>query len=223
MKVLIQCAATKDPRAGCMRATDGRRVKFVAHPPPKGECGGDYTLAHPDDFSDNGQTWRACILTYNQNREVNPFGLLPAYRLYSHPAYRALADGLGVRNLFILSAGWGLIPADFLTPDYDITFSGSADAIKRRRTSDHFNDWSMIESNSSEPLLFLGGKAYFRLFCELTERYGGPRIALYNSTVAPPPWPGVEPVRYVTTTRTNWHYEGARALLDGKIDLSGYV
>lgn len=223
MKVLIQCAATKDPRAGCMRTIDGRRVKFVAHPPLKGEGGGDYLLVHPDDHSDNGQTWRARVLAYNQNREVNPFGLLPAYRLYSNPVYQALADGFGIRNLFILSAGWGLIPADFLTPDYDITFSGIADGIKRRRTSDNFNDWSMIENNSSDPLLFLGGKSYFRLFCELTERYQGARITLYNSTVVASPCPGIKPVRYVTTTRTNWHYEAARALLDGKIDLSGYL
>ena len=61
----------------------------------------------------------------------SPFGLLPAYQLYENSTYNRLVDRFGLSNVYILSAGWGLIPADFLTPHYDITFSASADAYKR--------------------------------------------------------------------------------------------
>jgi hypothetical protein len=40
-----------------------------------------------------------------------------------------LVEKFGIEKVFILSAGWGLIRADFLTPNYDITFSGSAEAF----------------------------------------------------------------------------------------------
>jgi hypothetical protein len=39
-------------------------------------------------------------------------------------------DRFGLENVYVLSASWGLIRADFLTPYYDITFSSSADAYK---------------------------------------------------------------------------------------------
>ena len=41
----------------------------------------------------------------------------------------------GLDRLYILSAGWGLIPGDFLTPNYDITFSAAQNVqrFKRRR------------------------------------------------------------------------------------------
>ena len=58
---------------------------------------------------------------------------LACLRLYKNSAYEYLVNQLGEDKVFILSAGWGLIPAPFLTPDYDITFSGNAEAYKRRR------------------------------------------------------------------------------------------
>ena len=50
--------------------------------------------------------------------------------------YRELVHALGAENVFILSAGWGLLSADFLTPNYDITFSATAERYKRRRVRD---------------------------------------------------------------------------------------
>jgi len=94
-------------------------------------------------------------------------GLLPPYRLYAHDAYGALADKFDVKNVFILSAGWGLIPATFLTPYYDITFSASADSWKRRRREDPYDDFSLIPDDG-EDIVFLGGKDYIPLFCRPT-------------------------------------------------------
>ncbi|MCH6546194.1 MAG: hypothetical protein IH796_09385 [Deltaproteobacteria bacterium] len=171
-------------------------------------------------MSDDGHTWRERLLSYNAAPGANPLGLLPAYRLYANDVYRSLEGRLGAANLFILSAGWGLIPATFLTPDYNITFSGSASSAFRRRRADVFHDWSMIDGGSSELLVFLGGKDYLPHFARLTDHYRGPRIVVFNSATRPNR-AGLTFVRYETSTRTNWHYEAAKALLDGTLKLPG--
>ena len=220
MKVVIQCAAQKQPHAGCMRTESGRRVLFVAHP-SRVDVSDHAAYAHPDDPSGAERTWRERLVAYNQEPGDNPLGLLPASHLYRNAAYSALADNVGVANLFILSAGWGLIPANFLTPDYDITFSNSAEPAKRRGRRDSFHDLRLLDEACDEPIIFFGGKDYFPLFCELTDQYRGRRVAVYNSK-DDPSRDGVECVRYVTTTRTNWHYQGVKAFLSGEFDpLSG--
>ena len=78
----------------------------------------------------------------------------------------------------------------------------------------------MIDGDSSEPLLFLGGKDYLSHFARLTDRYRGPRIAIFNSSDEPN-HEGLIFVRYETSTRTNWHYEAAKSLLDGTFQLPG--
>jgi hypothetical protein len=218
MKIVIQCAGKKADGAGSFRTADGRRVRFVAHPEFVDDL--SYVYAHPDEKSDDGQTWRERLLSYNRDPQSNPLRLRRAFELYQHAAYRELARRFGTRHLFILSAGWGLIPADFLTPDYDITFSSSGNRAVRRSSKDTFLDWAVIDGHNGEPLVFVGGKSYLPHFCRLTEHYEGPRIALYDSQRVPER-AGVRFVRYPTTTRTNWHYGAARGLMDGGVDLDG--
>ena len=122
MIVVIQCAATTQPHAGHLRTRDGRDVVFVAKP-EIAPISGRELYARPDDVSDTGKSWRTVLQEYNAAPGENPLGLLPAWQLYRNPAYRVLADHCGQDHLYILSAGWGLIRADFLTPKYDITFS----------------------------------------------------------------------------------------------------
>ena len=120
MIVVMQCAGSKNLGAGRMLAADGRKILFVAHPesaPPDG-----FVYAHPDDISDMGVPWRTSLLRYNELPHGNPLRLLMAFELYKNDVYRRLAMHVGIENFFILSAGWGLIPASFLTPNYDITF-----------------------------------------------------------------------------------------------------
>ncbi|MGE5063222.1 MAG: hypothetical protein ACM3IG_04065 [Myxococcales bacterium] len=74
-------------------------------------------------------------MAYNDGPD-NPLNLLPAYQLYAHDAYRALAQTFGIDEVFILSAGWGLISASFLTPAYDITFKATKTAPWKRRRQD---------------------------------------------------------------------------------------
>jgi len=215
MIVVIQCAASKQSDAGHLVAASGKRVDFVAHPqiaPPNP----DRMYARPDDLREDGTSWRQLLLKYNQNPDDNPLRLYPAYGLYENKAYGRLVDRFGLRNVYILSAGWGLIPADFLTPYYDITFSPSADAYKRRRKTDQYNDFRMLPDDTENDIVFFGGKDYLSLFCSLTDTIRGRKIVFFNSASVPR-FNGYTFRRFETTTRTNWHYECANAFLNGEI------
>jgi hypothetical protein len=139
-----------------------------------------------------------------------PARLIDAYppgrlRLSAFPGRRPYCPA---SQVFILSAGWGPIPAAFLTPYYDITFSASADAWKRRRKDDRYEDFCRMGDDGDESI-FLGGKDYLPLFCRLTAVLRGRKTVFFNSSDRPVLPAGFTPVRYRTTTRTNWHYECA--------------
>ena len=108
-------------------------------------------------------------MDYNKDGR-NTLRLYPAYQLYRNKIYRRLADRFGLQNLYILSAGWGLIEATFLTPCYDITFSQTKreQKYKRRLQSDQYDDFAILSPTMDEPIVFFGSKAYVELFCYLT-------------------------------------------------------
>ncbi|MDE0053114.1 MAG: hypothetical protein OXP28_05585 [Gammaproteobacteria bacterium] len=172
---------------------------------------------HPDDPSGNRRTWRDELLEYNRRSEDNPLGLLPAWRLYKNAVYSQLVEAFGLNNVFILSAGWGLLAADFLTPNYDITFS-QAEAYKKRRVRDCYYDLRMLPTERAGRIVFVGGEKYVGLFDALTDGSAGKRVIFYNSDRALVVQ-GCSCVRFETTTRTNWHYECAKALIDGSLDI----
>ena len=219
--IVIQCAARKRSHAGCLRLRSGQEVLFVANP-AKAPQGRPYAHAHPDGPADTGETWRKQLLRYNDlHKDVpgdNPLGLLPAWQLYDNPVYAQLAAKYGPERLYILSAGWGLIRADVLTPNYDITFSNNAEPCKRRRKRDAYDDWRMLANDTADPVVFFGGNSYIKLFCALTERVKGPRYVFFNSLNAPDA-PGCHLRKFSTRTRTNWHYECARAFIDGMVGI----
>ena len=217
MIVVIQCAGGKNPHSGRFRTKDGRPVKFVADPDRAPTD--DKVYKRPDDPADSGRSYREELVEYNRRPGDNPLGLLPAWRLYTSPVYAELVNTFCTSNVFILSAGWGLIASDFLTPDYDITFSNSAkggDAYKRRRRNDDYRDLSMLPTDSTGSIVFLGGKDYVPLFCCLTEGAKSERIVFYRyggNSDNPPTASGCRLLRFETSTRTNWHYDCARALI----------
>jgi hypothetical protein len=213
--VVIQCAGSKRKNAGYLKTKDGRPITFVAHPelaPPAATC----VYARPDDPSDAGGTWRDVLLAYNASPGNNPLGLLPAFELYEHDIYRALVRKFGVENMYILSAGWGLIDAAFLTPAYDITFSAKADNLVRRQKQDAFSDLCLLPANTTEHVVCFGSKEYVPLFAALTSAVSGEKTVFYNS-VTPPSAPGCKLVKFATRRRTNWQYQCAAAFLRGDL------
>jgi hypothetical protein len=215
--VVIQCAASKRLNAGYLQQRDGRNVFFVADP--------DSTLAdtscvyaHPDSTADTGNSWRDELISYNDASGNNPLGLLPAWQLYKNETYALLAERYGVDRLYILSAGWGLVSASFLTPKYDITFSTQADSFKQRRKKDRYDDLRMLPTDTTESVVFFVSKGYVPLARALTEDLKGPRHLFYNSKI-PPEAPGFILNAYETRTRTNWQYECAKSFLAGNIEI----
>ena len=76
----------------------------------------------------------------------------------------------------------------------------------------------MLPGESTEPIVFFGGKDYVGLFCALTESVRGPRYIWFNSK-SPPKAPGCQLRQFHTKTRINWHYECARAYIQGNIQV----
>jgi hypothetical protein len=214
MIVIIQCAASKRSGAGHLVRADGKPVEFVAHPQVAPNEPGR-VWARPDDRVGGG-TWRQQLVAYNANPGRNPLGLYPAYQLYANDVYERLVDRFGTERVYILSAGWGLIRADFLTPYYDITFSQAAEPYKRRRRTDSYDDFCMLRDETSEEIIFFGGKDYLPLFDALTRNSSGKRLVFFNSEI-PPVISGAILRRFPTRRRTNWHYGCAEAFLDGDI------
>jgi hypothetical protein len=217
MIVAIQCAATKRPDAGRLVTDGGTPVELVAV--PKAAPPSTHLYARPDDLREDGQSWRQILLDYNERAGSNPLRLLRAFELYQNETYRRLVRRFGVEHVYIVSAGWGLIRADFLTPAYDITFSISAEHYKRRKQTDRYNDFAMIPADTADDVIFLGGRDYLPIFCKLTREIRSRKLIFFNSSLEPK-IDGYVMRRYETSTRTNWHYECAAALLNGSIQIS---
>lgn len=128
MKVVIQCAGRKDKTAKTF-ALKGVDQTFVAIP------SGENQVRPWDEIPTlTGKTWMDCVKAYRNPTEwplfeqadinVSGSGLLTECgRLYLPDAYSALVNRLGKENVYILSAGWGLVRADAGIPTYNVTFS----------------------------------------------------------------------------------------------------
>lgn len=208
MYFVIQCASSKDERAPFLRASTGRRLAFVAHPEvaPANE---KVEWAHPDHPSDvPGETWRQVV--QRNDASGNPRALWPAWKLYRPPQYELLVRTFGADRTLILSAGWGLVRADFPLPPYDITFARSDD-WKQRSVRDRFADFNHLRAAPGAPIVFLGGKDYLPLFHALTHPLAAKRIIPFRCAPADTSSAvrregDVTWIPYRTPRCTNWHY-----------------
>ncbi|MFZ2956266.1 MAG: hypothetical protein WA705_05200 [Candidatus Ozemobacteraceae bacterium] len=223
MKIVIQCAGGKQPDAPSFVSTSGKPILFVSRP-TSAPLSESHVYARPDDLSDDDKTtWRTRLWEYNKSEdESNPLGLFPAFQLYKNPIYKALVDRFSVKQIYILSAGWGLIPADFLTPNYNITFSNVKpdEPFKHRGKKDRFDDFCMLPDD--DDIRFLGGADYRPLFCKLTGNLKGVKTVYFRVDQATQEKcldlpAGFSTRKYPTTQLTNWHYSCAKDLISGKI------
>lgn len=218
MIIVIQCAGSKRSDAGHLVSPAGKPVIFVANP-ETAPADDAFVYARPDDLSDNGTSWRAVLLKYNEEKHDNPLRLSPAYQLYEDQTYGRLVKRFGVQNAYILSAGWGLIRAGFLTPCYDITFAyKKGKTYKLRKKTDLYQDFRMLPDQTREHIVFFGGKAYLPLFIELTSSVRSKKTVFYNSGDVPQA-PGCVLRRFPAKKNTNWQYDCANDVIDGKIQL----
>ncbi len=218
MKIVIQCAGGKNAE-GYWRTKDGKDIKFVANP----EANPDYVYACPDGVSDHPPaSWRELLCDYNKDQTRYLFKLHRAYELYKpkppyEDIYRDLVTKFGVDNVYILSAG-GLIRSDFLTPQYNITFSNSnkVKAYQRHweKDRDKFKDFGMLPKDTTDTIVCLGSKDYIPLFCCLaTHIQSKKKVVFYNSS-RPPNARGCFLKHYDTNGHRTWVYECAKKIID---------
>jgi hypothetical protein len=237
MKVIIQCAASKCRTAGTLRTASGDRVVFVAEPSRCSTPRPSELYARPDESSGEGaSTWRDVLVRYNQNLD-NPFGLLRAAELYApneyefRSLYTELAELFGWSNVFVLSAGWGLIRADYRTPDYNITFSSQAksrhpwvwrNAKDRTAAWSDFNHMHDVLIEDDEPIHFFGGKDYQPLFYSLMTTLPGKKIVHFKGHIDRRV--GFEYEEYTGPEKNRtWHYRAVHDFISRRphVDLAG--
>ena len=215
MKVIIQCCASKRDRPWRWQ---GKPVRFVAHPAlyERSEVA---VYFRPDDpIPGYPYTWRQGLVSYNETGK-NPDDLCRAGDLYEPRAYRQLVDTCGWEHTYILSAGWGLVRADYLLPWYDITFAGRADPCQRRRKGDPYDDFNQLAEADVDPeesICFFGGKDYLPLYYQLTRELPGRKL-IYHTSKRLKKEEGYEYVEYVTARRTNWHYSCVEDFVAGRL------
>ena len=229
MIVVISCAASKDPRAGRLETPDGRRVEFLAHPAemPESQRKPDIVYVCPEETSGYGMPWRQKLDEYNQQYQrtgENPWCLLPASQLYTprepySNIYLKLVERFRADNVYILSAGWGLIGSSFLTPSYSVTFSGQ-NPVNRRRRKDVFRDFNHLTlhaGGTERPIVCIGGTGYVRQFCKLTEAFRWPKMVLHLGRQPSLP-SDYTARRYMRDGHKHtWVYQCALDLIDGKL------
>jgi hypothetical protein len=182
MKLVIQCAGRKQQHAGYLRTRTGQRVKFVAHP-EQAPSSAEWLNAHPDGLSDvSGQTWRQQLVSYNANPREE------AYRLYRNSIHQELVATFGLTNVFILSAAWGLVRADYLLPYYDLTFAHTkpGDGYKRRMQWDKYEDFSQLPNEEErDRIVYFGGNNYLPLLNKVTGHIHSEKVIFFASANPP--------------------------------------
>ena len=220
MKIVIQCAGRKRSDAGRLTDRTGTPSVFVAHPDKYDPFQFGVRRSRPDDVADSESgTWRDILVRYNATfvRDgSNPDRLLSAGDLYEPPVYGRLMHRFHPTNVFILSAGWGLVRADYLLPNYDITFSTQPKVRQECRRNKREVDW--LDFNQllgqvvdGEEIHFFGGQDYLDLFYFLSD----PNIIIGKYVIHHKAdlrhRAGYEYDRYNSYAKTNWHYLAADA------------
>jgi hypothetical protein len=137
--------------------------------------------------------------------------------LYKPPIYKALVEKFGSKDVYILSAGWGLVRSDYLLPYYNITFSNQGEPYNKRRSSDLFDDFNQLSDfgvHPNETIYFFGGQDYLPLFRKLTQRIAARKV-IYHSQSEMYQIQGYECIPY--GRYTNWHYSCAQDFIAGRI------
>lgn len=217
MKIVISCC---DRKNGNPFTYNEETINFVSH--VNAALQNNELYFHPDDLIPNeNNTWRDLVA---QQEEGN--NLLPAYNLYRPNIYAALFENYG-NDLFIFSAGWGIIRADFRLPKYNITFSNNRNIPNYaiRNNVDIFHDFNHLEGiAANEQILLIAGSDYVLPFCQLTANLPNEKIIIYKNQALLNNNPYLNNNNfhfnhYQTNRRTNWHYEFAQRLINNEIEI----
>lgn len=223
MKVVIQCAGDKDDGAATL-CQNGQELRFVARPVP----GTNQRSPWQRVTGSNGPTWIECLRSFNDAPQRNlPQGVAwgrgtptRAADLYSNPIYQRLACAIGVANVYILSAGWGLVRGTDVIPTYNITFSAGQNVPPHARITPKDrvplgNLRNGVEGDD-QIHLFLTPK-YISYWLNAGLIIKPNRLVLHwrAGQALPDGLGNVERITFETDARMNWHYGAADEFLDG--------
>jgi hypothetical protein len=224
MIIVIQCANRKVPDAPTL-ILNRNAVHFVAQPQDE-----QLDKRPWDQIPGSNTTWIDCVKAYNEAGGAMPdeyiklnIGtedgrqLMQCGSLYEHPVYGELMVARGLRNVYILSAGWGLVRADKFIPNYDVTFSQHGDISVRIAATDRLQCASLSDEipDNGEINLFIS-RAYAPYWSHL---YGGAaqRTVLHwrLSQELPDGQYGTVIKHDCGKQVTNWQYTAARQFIAG--------
>ena len=212
MIIVISCSGSKN---GENLVYKNNEITFVSSPNEE-----NTNHFRPDsEIPNEKRTWREYINSQENNN------LLESYKLYRNKIYSSLYQKYE-SNLFIISAGWGIINSEFKIPKYDITFNKKAEKNSQRKKTDFFKDFNHLEKvNPNEKIIFFGGADYLKLFYNLTKDLPNEKIIFYKKKNIYSELPFLKNessfklIKYETKASTNWHYGCAKDLLENKIIL----
>ena len=168
-QVIIPCSDKKKDAAPTL-CLNGRPISFVANP-----AAPDQRRPWDPIAPGNPRTWIHCVADYNWMGHLNPIDtsvkvticggldLWCAGTLYDRLDYSAIIELIGFDNVFILSAGWGLIRADFRIPPYDVTFSSGIKVKGHAKIKPHDRaiQPKLVDNPPGMPLRVFVYKQYF--------------------------------------------------------------
>ena len=214
MKIVISCSNSKN---GENLIYNRNEITFVSTP----NMDNSFHFRPDDKIPNEQNTWREYVESQDNNK------LLQSYKLYKPPIYKSLYKKFK-SDLFILSAGWGLINSEFRIPKYNITFSKRGDKQTLRKKDNVFNDFNhLLNINSNEKIVFFGGSDYIKLFFELTQFLPNEKIIFYKKKdiYKGNPFLAIDDsyklIKFETKASTNWHYGCAKEFLNEQIIIDG--
>jgi hypothetical protein len=228
MVVVIACSG---PKIGSNLINQNKqKIKFVSAP---NQCINyrsveDILFFHPDDLIENNKSGRDLILEMQNDNSY----LTKAYELYKERL--DIKDEIYVNlynkfksNLYIISAGWGIIRADFKLPNYDITFKTGVSPCNYRSFQVLFNDFNHLKNIPvDEIIVFIGSPDYINFFYSMTKDIPNKKVIFWKKAETPTKFKNICNDKnfyfkyYETKKRTGWYYELARKLINGNFNLS---
>lgn len=225
MVVVISCSGPKKGRY--LLNQNKQKIKFVSAPNycNNTESAKDTLFFHPDDLIEDNKSGRDIVLEMQNESSY----LTKAYELYKERL--DLNDEIYVNlynkfksNLYIISAGWGLIRADFKLPNYDITFKTGVSACNFRSFQALFNDFNHLKNIPiDEIIVFIGSPDYINLFYSMTKEIPNKKVIFWKLAGTPSNFKKILNDKnycfkyYKTSKRQGWYYELARKLINGDV------
>jgi hypothetical protein len=207
-------------------------IKFFASPDmaPK-----DFRFTYhglDDKIRNENRTWRELTVNGQNDPSLN---LIKAYHLYKPKAFSSIYENLYKKfnhSFYILSAGWGIIRADFRIPAYNITFSTAPSVPKyaQRSVDDVWPDINHLKEDvdnekyaPDSKIILFAGKDYLPYFRRMTKSIPKKKLIVlyYEKNPAEKEgffynckYDGFRYLYYKTTENPrNWHYKAAHNFL----------